>query len=212
MRTPQPGSSTRGQLATSSVMRSRPGTLVGFWRAHPYADAVARVERAPPEWTIPSWGDANERQVDANGGALVLPTAQVEGHVAWIRSRYNVPSKSYDVMETNAVAHPGETVEVNPFALRDDTGQAPSAVLRAALDRALDEVLRNPQPWPRSRRRRGQGSSADGSTQHAPRSSTPSRQASTTSSGAGVSAPTSSSRHQSIGATSLPARRASNVT
>jgi hypothetical protein len=45
-------------------------------------------------------------------------------------------------VETIAVAHPGEKVEVNPFALRDDTGPAGTDELFEALDRALDEVLR----------------------------------------------------------------------
>jgi hypothetical protein len=118
---------------------------VGFWSAPDFPDARSRITQALPGFDLDHWGDQFERQLEAVGGALVLPAWDDTANLVMIRGWVAKRPAPVDVVGVLAALRPGEPIDmraINPFALRDDPGPSPSKAEREAVDRVLDDMLR----------------------------------------------------------------------
>jgi hypothetical protein len=119
-----------------------PSRTLEFWVARPAPDIQARVASRWPGWTVRWRQDAFEFQLDRTGGLLrfaVPSRTSLEESVMGMLLHETARSGADIVRDTIAALRAeGKNVEVNPWALHDNTVEVPLNIRRMILARALN--------------------------------------------------------------------------
>jgi hypothetical protein len=118
-----------------------PSQTVEFWMANDAPDVMARVRKCWPGWTLLWHRDAFEFQADRTQGLLRFPTRSrpaLEKQVTQmllVEAGRSGADAIWELSEQDRAE--GKTVEINPWALRDDRLELPMHVRRKILASAV---------------------------------------------------------------------------